>query len=99
MDALHRYTYALKKFPNQNTLNLPTQMQQQKFHFQTDSFYLNVEQTLIEFKFNLYLNLSRCQRKLNNYENSIEFCNKALSIKSNSYEAYYARARAKRDNM
>uniref|UniRef100_A0A7N6ABG9 Tetratricopeptide repeat, ankyrin repeat and coiled-coil containing 2a n=1 Tax=Anabas testudineus TaxID=64144 RepID=A0A7N6ABG9_ANATE len=36
------------------------------------------------------LNLSRCRRKMN------EFATKALELKAKSYEAFYARARAKR---
>ena len=52
-----------------------------------------------DLKYNLYLNLARCHRKLNEFENSIELCNKALDLKPKSFEAFYTRARAKRDSM
>ncbi|XP_043955304.1 protein TANC2-like isoform X3 [Gambusia affinis] len=42
------------------------------------------------------LNLSRCRRKMNDFNLAEEFATKALELKSNSYEAFYARARAKR---
>uniref|UniRef100_A0A3B5RE61 Tetratricopeptide repeat, ankyrin repeat and coiled-coil containing 2 n=1 Tax=Xiphophorus maculatus TaxID=8083 RepID=A0A3B5RE61_XIPMA len=42
------------------------------------------------------LNLSRCRRKMNDFSLAEEFATKALELKSNSYEAFYARARAKR---
>lgn len=35
---------------------------------------------------------------LQDYEGAIELATKALDIKANSFEAFYARARAKRDN-
>ncbi|XP_054880457.1 protein TANC2-like isoform X2 [Poeciliopsis prolifica] len=43
------------------------------------------------------LNLSRCRRKMNDFNAAEEFATKALELKSNSYEAFYARARAKRN--
>ncbi|XP_047428283.1 protein TANC2-like isoform X2 [Mugil cephalus] len=42
------------------------------------------------------LNLSRCHRKMNDFSLAEEFATKALELKSKSYEAFYARARAKR---
>ncbi|XP_059203598.1 protein TANC2-like [Centropristis striata] len=42
------------------------------------------------------LNLSRCHRKMNDFGLAEEFATKALELKSKSYEAFYARARAKR---
>ncbi|XP_074552023.1 protein TANC2-like isoform X2 [Halichoeres trimaculatus] len=42
------------------------------------------------------LNLSRCHRKMNDFGLAEEFATKALELKSQSYEAFYARARAKR---
>ena len=62
-----------------------------------DSVNETIKFSFQELKFNLYLNLARSQRKLNDYESSIELCAKALDIKPNSFEAYYTRARAKRD--
>ncbi|KAF3699607.1 Protein TANC2 Tetratricopeptide repeat, ankyrin repeat and coiled-coil domain-containing protein 2 [Channa argus] len=42
------------------------------------------------------LNLSRCRRKMNDFCLAEEFATKALELKAKSYEAFYARARAKR---
>ncbi|XP_029293141.1 protein TANC2 isoform X2 [Cottoperca gobio] len=43
------------------------------------------------------LNLSRCHRKMNDFGLAEEFATKALELKAKSYEAFYARARAKRE--
>ncbi|XP_043930688.1 protein TANC1 isoform X2 [Protopterus annectens] len=51
-----------------------------------------------ELKVSLFLNLSRCRRKTNDFGMAEEFASKALELKSKSYEAYYARARAKRSS-
>uniref|UniRef100_A0A8C4VC49 Tetratricopeptide repeat, ankyrin repeat and coiled-coil containing 1 n=1 Tax=Falco tinnunculus TaxID=100819 RepID=A0A8C4VC49_FALTI len=51
-----------------------------------------------ELKVSLYLNLSRCRRKTNDFGMAEEFATKALDLKPKSYEAYYARARAKRNS-
>ncbi|KAM6070591.1 protein TANC1 isoform 2-T3 [Chlamydotis macqueenii] len=51
-----------------------------------------------ELKVSLYLNLSRCRRKTNDFGMAEEFATKALDLKPRSYEAYYARARAKRNS-
>ncbi|XP_028267382.1 protein TANC2-like isoform X2 [Parambassis ranga] len=42
------------------------------------------------------LNLSRCRRKMNDFSLAEELATKALELKAKSYEAFYARARAKR---
>uniref|UniRef100_A0A8C9VQP0 Tetratricopeptide repeat, ankyrin repeat and coiled-coil containing 2 n=1 Tax=Scleropages formosus TaxID=113540 RepID=A0A8C9VQP0_SCLFO len=54
--------------------------------------------TFRELKVSLLLNLSRCRRKMNDFGMAEEFANKALELKPKSYEAYYARARAKRSS-
>ncbi|XP_010143258.1 PREDICTED: protein TANC1, partial [Buceros rhinoceros silvestris] len=51
-----------------------------------------------ELRVSLYLNLSRCRRKTNDFGMAEEFATKALDLKPRSYEAYYARARAKRNS-
>uniref|UniRef100_A0A452RJA1 Tetratricopeptide repeat, ankyrin repeat and coiled-coil containing 2 n=1 Tax=Ursus americanus TaxID=9643 RepID=A0A452RJA1_URSAM len=53
--------------------------------------------TFRELKVSLLLNLSRCRRKMNDFGMAEEFATKALELKPKSYEAYYARARAKRN--
>ncbi|XP_059822477.1 protein TANC1 isoform X2 [Hypanus sabinus] len=51
-----------------------------------------------DLKISLYLNLSRCRRKTNDFGMAEEFASKALELKPRSYEAYYARGRAKRSS-
>uniref|UniRef100_A0A674GP59 Tetratricopeptide repeat, ankyrin repeat and coiled-coil containing 1 n=1 Tax=Taeniopygia guttata TaxID=59729 RepID=A0A674GP59_TAEGU len=51
-----------------------------------------------ELRVSLYLNLSRCRRKTNDFGMAEEFATKALDLKPKCYEAYYARARAKRNS-
>ncbi|XP_037345045.2 protein TANC1 isoform X2 [Pungitius pungitius] len=51
-----------------------------------------------DLRVSLYLNLSRCRRKTNDFGMAEEFATKALELKPRSYEAYYARARAKRSS-
>uniref|UniRef100_A0A3P8U631 Tetratricopeptide repeat, ankyrin repeat and coiled-coil containing 1a n=1 Tax=Amphiprion percula TaxID=161767 RepID=A0A3P8U631_AMPPE len=53
---------------------------------------------LKDLQVSLYLNLSRCRRKTNDFGIAEEFATKALELKPRSYEAYYARARAKRSS-
>ncbi|XP_054627851.1 protein TANC1-like isoform X2 [Dunckerocampus dactyliophorus] len=53
---------------------------------------------LKDLRVSLYLNLSRCRRKTNDFGIAEEFATKALDLKPRSYEAYYARARAKRSS-
>uniref|UniRef100_A0AAR2K537 Tetratricopeptide repeat, ankyrin repeat and coiled-coil containing 2a n=1 Tax=Pygocentrus nattereri TaxID=42514 RepID=A0AAR2K537_PYGNA len=54
--------------------------------------------TFRELKVSLLLNLSRCRRKMNDFGMAEEFASRALELKPKSYEAYYARARAKRSS-
>ncbi|XP_063789752.1 protein TANC1 isoform X2 [Pseudophryne corroboree] len=51
-----------------------------------------------ELRVSLYLNMSRCRRKTNDFGMAEEFATKALELKPKCYEAYYARARAKRNS-
>ncbi|XP_063285708.1 protein TANC1 isoform X2 [Pelobates fuscus] len=51
-----------------------------------------------ELRVSLYLNLSRCRRKTNDFGMAEELASKALELKPKCYEAYYARARAKRNS-
>uniref|UniRef100_A0A3Q2YES1 Tetratricopeptide repeat, ankyrin repeat and coiled-coil containing 1a n=1 Tax=Hippocampus comes TaxID=109280 RepID=A0A3Q2YES1_HIPCM len=53
---------------------------------------------LKDLRVSLYLNLSRCRRKTNDFGIAEDFATKALDLKPRSYEAYYARARAKRSS-
>ncbi|XP_066432088.1 protein TANC1 isoform X2 [Eleutherodactylus coqui] len=51
-----------------------------------------------ELRVSLYLNMSRCRRKMNDFGMAEEFASKALELKPKCYEAFYARARAKRNS-
>uniref|UniRef100_A0A8C7DX88 Tetratricopeptide repeat, ankyrin repeat and coiled-coil containing 1a n=1 Tax=Oncorhynchus kisutch TaxID=8019 RepID=A0A8C7DX88_ONCKI len=53
---------------------------------------------LKELRVSLYLNMSRCRRKTNDFGIAEEFATKALELKPRSYEAFYTRARAKRSS-
>uniref|UniRef100_UPI00358E57B9 protein TANC1-like isoform X2 n=1 Tax=Myxine glutinosa TaxID=7769 RepID=UPI00358E57B9 len=66
-----------------------------KFPREVPSEELRIFQDL---KVTVYLNLSRCRRKMNDFGIAEEFATKALELNSESYEAYYARARAKRSS-
>ncbi|KAF7666204.1 hypothetical protein LDENG_00115900 [Lucifuga dentata] len=65
--------------------------------FPREGFSENLK-TFRELKVSLFLNLSRCRRKMNDFGMAEEFATKALELKPKSYEAYYARARAKRSS-
>ncbi|XP_015250504.1 PREDICTED: protein TANC2-like isoform X2 [Cyprinodon variegatus] len=54
--------------------------------------------TFKQLKVCVLLNLSRCCRKMNDFGRAEELATKALELKSKSYEAFYARARAKRSH-
>ncbi|KAG8432356.1 hypothetical protein GDO86_016846 [Hymenochirus boettgeri] len=51
-----------------------------------------------ELRVSLFLSLSRCRRKMNDFGMAEEFAAKALELKPKCHEAYYARARAKRSS-
>ncbi|KAL1491596.1 hypothetical protein ABEB36_012169 [Hypothenemus hampei] len=54
-------------------------------------------QAFHQLQINFLLNYSRCKRKLNEPEEAIELANEALAMKPESYEAYYALAKARLD--
>ncbi|XP_052822190.1 protein TANC2 isoform X6 [Octopus bimaculoides] len=54
--------------------------------------------TFYDLRISLLLNLSKCKRKLQDYIAAIELATKVLEIRPKSFEGYYARARARRDN-
>lgn len=47
-----------------------------------------------QLRINFLLNYSRCRRKLNETKEAIELANEVLEMKPDSYEAFYARAKA-----
>lgn len=50
-----------------------------------------------QLQINFLLNFSRCKRKLNEAEEAINLADEVIDMKPESYEAYYARAKAKLD--
>lgn len=53
--------------------------------------------TFQQLKIQLLLSLARCKRKMNEHEAAIELTNQVLEISPNCFEAFYSRARARRD--
>ncbi|KAB0802170.1 hypothetical protein PPYR_04356 [Photinus pyralis] len=51
-----------------------------------------------QLRINFLLNQSRCKRKMNEIEEAMELANQVLRMKPESYEAYYARSKAKLDS-
>ncbi|XP_066156295.1 protein TANC2 isoform X3 [Euwallacea fornicatus] len=54
-------------------------------------------QAFHQLQINFLLNFSRCKRKLNEPEEAIELANEAVAMKPESYEAFYALAKARLD--
>lgn len=54
--------------------------------------------TFRDLRVNLLLSLSKCKRKLQDYTTAIDLATKVLEIRPKSFEGFYARARARRDN-
>ncbi|KAK6638958.1 hypothetical protein RUM43_007228 [Polyplax serrata] len=57
------------------------------------------DSTFYQLKINFLLNQSRCKRKMNDYKGAIELATQVLSLKPDSFEAFYARAKARMDLM
>ncbi|XP_015109906.1 protein TANC2 isoform X2 [Diachasma alloeum] len=89
-EASHRYAYALRKFPG-----APEQVHDAQS--QEGSNLILHLQTFTQLKLNFLLNLSRCKRKMNEFEEAVELADEALNIRPSSYEAFYARAKARVD--
>ncbi|XP_058796841.1 protein TANC2 [Phymastichus coffea] len=90
-EASYRYSYALRKFPTTPELSqIPEHEDQNHMMAHMQSF--------TQLKLNFLLNLSRCKRKMEECEEAIELADEALKIRPHSYEAYYARAKAKLDS-
>ncbi|XP_072759305.1 protein TANC2 isoform X1 [Anoplolepis gracilipes] len=87
-EASHRYAYALRKFPASPEEDCQGQEQ---------GHMMLQLQTFTQLRLNFLLNLSRCKRKMNECVEAIELANEALGVRSVSYEAFYARAKARVD--
>ncbi|CAH1729763.1 unnamed protein product [Chironomus riparius] len=86
-DASHRYEYALKKIPqgSEKLLSESTDDVDEQYGHNN---------TFQQLRFNFLINLSRCKRKMNEISESIDLATTAISIKTNNYDGYYARAKA-----
>ncbi|XP_049811721.1 protein TANC2 isoform X1 [Schistocerca nitens] len=51
--------------------------------------------TFEQLRINFLLNLSRCKRKMNENTEAVELANQVLKMKPDSFEAFYARAKAR----
>lgn len=88
-EASHRYAYALRKFPAS-----PEEDCQGQEH----GHIMLQLQTFAQLRLNFLLNLSRCKRKMNECAEAIELADEALKVRPVSYEAFYARAKARVDS-
>ncbi|XP_046487873.1 protein TANC2 isoform X1 [Neodiprion pinetum] len=88
-EASHRYGYALRKFP--------TPPSQEQDHDRDQDHLLLHLPTFTQLRLNFLLNLSRCKRKMNESQEAIELATEVLKTKPDSYEAFYARAKARVD--
>ncbi|XP_012146768.2 zinc-RING finger and ankyrin repeat domain-containing protein rolling pebbles [Megachile rotundata] len=88
-EASHRYAYALRKFPTSPEEDCQGQEQ---------GHMMLQLQTFAQLRLNFLLNLSRCKRKMNECAEAIELADEALKVRSVSYEAFYARAKARVDS-
>lgn len=85
-EASHRYAYALRKFPASPEDDCQGQEQ---------GHMMLQLQTFAQLRLNFLLNLSRCKRKMNECAEAIELADEALKVRPVSYEAFYARAKAR----
>ncbi|CAB0033543.1 unnamed protein product [Trichogramma brassicae] len=85
-EAGHRYIYALKKFPE-----VPEASDQPEHEDRSNR--LAHAAAFVQLRINFLLNLSRCKRKTNEFEEANEIADEVLKIRPHSFEAYYARAR------
>ncbi|XP_076174802.1 zinc-RING finger and ankyrin repeat domain-containing protein rolling pebbles isoform X3 [Ptiloglossa arizonensis] len=88
-EASHRYAYALRKFPASPEEDCQGQEQ---------GHVMLQLQTFAQLRLNFLLNLSRCKRKMNECAEAIELADEALKVRPVSYEAFYARAKARVDS-
>ncbi|KAL1461449.1 hypothetical protein WDU94_013348 [Cyamophila willieti] len=54
----------------------------------------DLDSTFHQLRLNFLLNHSRCKRKMDEPQEAVELATKVLKLKPDSYEAYYARAKA-----
>jgi tetratricopeptide (TPR) repeat protein len=87
-DAAHRYQYAIKRIPHGSSV---TQQQQLQLNSQPQD-----QGTFEQLKVHLYLNLSRCRRKMGQFGEAARLASEVLEFRPKSLEAMHARARAYR---
>lgn len=67
-----------------------------RYHYALNKFppVEDLDPTFRQLRLNFLLNHSRCRRKMDEPQEAVELATKVLKIKPDSYEAYYARAKA-----
>ncbi|XP_048506587.1 protein TANC2 isoform X2 [Athalia rosae] len=95
-EASHRYGYALRKFPSTSIQSLNQDQEPKEQERDKDHLLLHLP-TFTQLRLNFLLNLSRCKRKMNEVQEAIELASEVLKTKPDSYEAFYARAKANVD--
>ncbi|XP_039281596.1 protein TANC2 [Nilaparvata lugens] len=70
-----------------------------RYHYALNKFppAETLDSTFQQLRINFLLNYSRCKRKMNEPEEAIELATQVLKQKPNSFEAFYARAKARID--
>ncbi|XP_065582552.1 protein TANC2-like isoform X2 [Artemia franciscana] len=81
-EAAHRYHYALKKLPAITDFSSSDKQHSEAF---------------VQLRFHLLLNLARCKRKSEESSEAVDLTTEAIALKPSAFEAYYLRARARRD--
>ncbi|KAI5748263.1 hypothetical protein M8J77_023609 [Diaphorina citri] len=67
-----------------------------RYHYALNKFppVEDLDPTFRQLRLNFLLNHSRCKRKMDEPQEAVELATKVLKLKPDSYEAYYARAKA-----
>ncbi|KAG8223991.1 hypothetical protein J437_LFUL012094, partial [Ladona fulva] len=95
-EASHRYRYALKKCPTEDDACLTVEGFWSAEESE-DSSPTKLRELFDSVRVHLMLNLSRCTRKLGEYVEAVKLAEGVLRLRPDSYEAHYARAKAKVD--
>ncbi|XP_071451060.1 protein TANC1 isoform X2 [Hetaerina americana] len=96
-EASHRYRYALKKCPSEEETVACAGVEGGWALDDEEDSPAKLRELFDSVRVHLMLNLSRCTRKLGEYSEAVELAEGVLRLRPDSYEAHYARAKAKVD--
>ncbi|XP_046396091.1 protein TANC2 isoform X2 [Ischnura elegans] len=96
-EASHRYRYALKKCPSEEETVAGAGIEGGWAMDDEEDSPIKLRELFDSVRVHLMLNLSRCTRKLGEYSEAVELAEGVLRLRPDSYEAHYARAKAKVD--